>query len=51
MDIRLPFEILIAIAKEVDDVQDLWSVRMANHALCAAATPFAFRAHLQKPKR
>ena len=44
MDNRLPFEILIAIAKEVDDVQDLWSVRMANHALCAAATPFAFRA-------
>jgi hypothetical protein len=44
MVIRLPFEILIAIAKEVDDVQDLWNVRKASHALCAASTPFAFRA-------
>jgi hypothetical protein len=44
MGVRLPFEILIAIAKEVDDVQDLWNVRMASHALCAASTPFAFRA-------
>jgi hypothetical protein len=43
MTIRLPLEILIAIVKELDDVQDLRNVRMASHALCAAATPIAFR--------
>ena len=39
----LPFEILVAIFEEVDDVQDLWNVRAASHTLCAAATPIAFR--------
>ena len=43
MGIRLPFEILIAIVKEVDDVGDLRHLRLAGQTLCAAATPFAFR--------
>jgi hypothetical protein len=42
--ICLPFEILIAIAEEVDDAMDLYHLRTASHAWCAAATPFAFRA-------
>ena len=43
MAIRLPLEILIAIVKELDDMQDLFHVQLACHALCAAATPTAFR--------
>ena len=43
MTIRLPIEILTAIVEELDDVQDLSNVRMTCHALCAAATPIAFR--------
>ena len=43
MGIRLPFEILIAIVKEVDDLGDLRHLRLADQTLCAAATPFAFR--------
>jgi hypothetical protein len=39
----LPFEILLAIFEEVDEVEDLWNVRTASHNLCAAATPIAFR--------
>ncbi|KAF8262115.1 hypothetical protein EI94DRAFT_1705012 [Lactarius quietus] len=42
MAICLPFEILIAIVKEVDDVRDLFHLRLAGHVLCAASTPFAF---------
>ena len=42
MIICLPFEILIAIVKEANDVQDLCNLRLASHTLCAAATPFAF---------
>jgi hypothetical protein len=41
--IRLPAEVLTAILKEVDDIQDLWHVRMACSTLCAAATPIVFR--------
>jgi hypothetical protein len=41
---RLPFETLTAIVKELDDVKDLFRVRMASHALCVAVTPLAFRA-------
>jgi hypothetical protein len=41
--IHLPLEILTAIVKELDDVQDLRNVRMACHALCIATTPIAFR--------
>ena len=40
---RLPLEILTAIVKELDNVQDLCRVRMACHALCAVATPITFR--------
>ena len=43
MTIRLPIEILTAIVNELDDVQDSRNVRMTCHALCAAATPIAFR--------
>ena len=43
MTIQLPIEILTAIVKELDDVKDLRNVRMTCHALCAAATPIAFR--------
>ena len=43
MPTHLPLEILTAIVKELDDVQDLFHVRMACHALCAAATHIAFR--------
>ena len=43
MTIHLPLEILIAIFKELDDVQDLRNVRMTCHALCTAVTPIAFR--------
>lgn len=42
--IRLPLEILTAIVNELDDLQDVRNVRMASHALCAAATPTAFPA-------
>ena len=42
MAIRLPLEILIAIVKEVDDVQDLRQFRVVSRALCAVATPLAF---------
>jgi hypothetical protein len=42
--IYLPFEILAAIFEQVDDFRDLRHVRMAGRTLCAAATPFAFRA-------
>lgn len=38
-----PPEILDAIFDKVDNVRDLCHARMANRALCAAATPFAFR--------
>jgi hypothetical protein len=43
MTTRLPLEILTAIVKELDDVQDLRNVRMSCHFLCATATPIAFR--------
>jgi hypothetical protein len=39
---HLPLEILAIIVQGLD-VQDLRNVRMASHALCAAATPNAFR--------
>ena len=42
MAIRLPLEILIAIVKEVDDVQTLRQFRVVSRALCAVATPLAF---------
>ena len=42
MAIGLPVETLIAIFEEVDDVQDLCHLRMANRALCAITTPLAF---------
>ena len=42
LPLHLPLEILIAIVKELDDVQDLRNVRMACHALCTAITPIAF---------
>ena len=41
--LRVPLEILTAIVKELDDVQDLRNVRMACHYLCAVTTPIAFR--------
>ena len=41
--LRVPLEILTAIVKELDDVQDLLNVRMACQYLCAATTPIAFR--------
>jgi hypothetical protein len=44
MAIRLPVETLIAIVKEVEDVQDLRHLRVVSHALCAVATPLAFPA-------
>ena len=43
MTIRLPVEILTAIFKELNNIQDLCNVRLACHALCATATPIAFR--------
>ncbi|KAN0138065.1 hypothetical protein V8E53_003954 [Lactarius tabidus] len=43
MAICLPFEILTAIFEQVDDVQDLWRIRNASRAFCAAATPITFR--------
>jgi hypothetical protein len=43
MTIRLPLEVLTAIVKELDDVQDLYHVRMVCHTLCAVVTPIAFR--------
>ena len=43
MTIQLPLEILTAIVKKLDDVQDLRNVRMACRYLCAAITPIAFR--------
>jgi hypothetical protein len=42
--VRLPLEILTAIVNELDDLRDVRNVRMASHALCAAATPTAFPA-------
>jgi hypothetical protein len=42
--ICLPIEILAAIFEQVDDLRDLRHVRMAGRALCAASTPFVFRA-------
>jgi hypothetical protein len=45
MIIGLPFEILLSIIEQVDDVQDLRRIRTTSRALCAAATPIAFRAH------
>lgn len=41
--ICLPAELLTAIFKEVEDIQDLRHVRLACRTLCAAATPIAFR--------
>lgn len=43
MTIRLPLEVLTAIVKELDDVQDLCNIRMVCHAFCAIVTPIAFR--------
>jgi hypothetical protein len=43
MTLLLPLEILTEIVKEVDDVQDLRHLRLASRALCADATPNAFR--------
>ncbi|KAI9453703.1 hypothetical protein BJY52DRAFT_804074 [Lactarius psammicola] len=43
MTTYLPFEILTAIFKEVDNIRDLWRIRTASRTLCAAATPIAFR--------
>ncbi len=43
MVIRFPFDILHTICEEVDDVRDLYHIRMASRTLCVAATPFAFR--------
>ena len=43
MTLLLPLEILTEIVKEVDNVQDLRHLRIASRALCAAATPIAFR--------
>jgi hypothetical protein len=43
MAIRLPVETITAIVNEVDDVQDLFRLRTASRALCAAATPMTFR--------
>ncbi|KAH8986873.1 hypothetical protein EDB92DRAFT_1878003 [Lactarius akahatsu] len=43
MTIYLPFEILAAIFEKVDNVRDIWHLRTANRAFCAAATPIAFR--------
>ncbi|KAH9016675.1 hypothetical protein EDB83DRAFT_228465 [Lactarius deliciosus] len=43
MTINLPFEILAAIFEKVDDVRDIWHLRTANRAFCAATTPIAFR--------
>ncbi|KAH9016653.1 hypothetical protein EDB83DRAFT_2438664 [Lactarius deliciosus] len=51
MTIRLPIEILTAIIEEVDDPQDLWHIRTANRALCAVATPLAFRVLSAIPTR
>lgn len=42
MATTLPVETLIAIVKEVDDIQDLRHLRMASRTLCAITTPFAF---------
>lgn len=42
MTIDLPLEILDAIYEQVG-FRDLCHARMASHALCAAATPIAFR--------
>ena len=42
--IYLPLEVIAAIFEQVDDFQDLCHARMSSRALCAAATPFAFRA-------
>jgi hypothetical protein len=39
----LPFEILIAIFEQVDDVQDLRNIRTASRTFCAVAAPIAFR--------
>ena len=44
MAISLPVETLIAIVKEVDDVQDLRHLRLASRTLCAISTPLAFSA-------
>ncbi|KAH9022800.1 hypothetical protein EDB84DRAFT_1678374 [Lactarius hengduanensis] len=41
--IYLPFDILAAIFEKVDNVRDIWHLRTANRAFCAAATPIAFR--------
>lgn len=43
MTIDLPLEILAAIFEQVG-FGDLYRARMASRALCAAATPIAFRA-------
>jgi hypothetical protein len=42
--VHLPVEIQADIVKEVDNVQDLRHLRTDSRALCAAATPLAFRA-------
>lgn len=42
--VRLPVEILTDIVKGVDDMQDIRHLRTASRALCAIATPSAFRA-------
>lgn len=39
----LPFELLVAIFENVNDVQDSRTARLASRTLCAAATPIAFR--------
>ncbi|SRR6266404_8958033 len=41
--ICLPFEILATIFEVLDNARDLYHIRMASRAFCAAATPIAFR--------